>query len=169
MECRIDDNVLRRIAKEFDGWEKFVGSPGLKLSEAQKADVRDCVFLKGHEMGVVKALKFWSDGRPHKTIGDLVNIFMELDELVLAEKLCTTGELPHITLALFVTNPGLLIAKEVHSSLSELDTTDTDSDSSHSEGEVASIPGRSSSKRGLVKEAKGEGEIVNKCMLKHTL
>ena len=147
LECRIDDNVLRRIAKEFDGWEKFVGSPGLNLSEAQKADVRDCVFLKGHEMGVVKALKFWSDGRPHKTIGDLVNIFMELDELVLAEKLCTTGELPHITIAL-VTNPDLPTAKEVHSSLSEVHTTDTESDSSHSEG---------------------EGEIVNKCMLKHTL
>lgn len=102
LECRIDDNVLRRIAKEFDGWEKFVGSPGLKLSEAQKADVRDCVFLKGHEMGVVKALKFWSDEHPHKTIGDLVNVFMELDELVLAEKLCTTGELPHITLTLLL-------------------------------------------------------------------
>ncbi len=102
LECRIDDNVLRIIAKEFDGWEKCVGSPGLNLSEAQRADVRDCVFLKGHEMGVVKALKFWSDGHPHKTIGDLVNIFMELDELVLAEKLCTTGELPHITLALLL-------------------------------------------------------------------
>ncbi len=95
LDCKIDDNVLRIAAKYFDSWEKFVESPGLNLSEAQKADVGNCVFLKGHEIGVFKALKFWSYEQPHKTIGDLVNVFMELDELVLAEKLCKIGELPH--------------------------------------------------------------------------
>ena len=92
LDGTVEEGHLLKLAGLFGGWEKYVGVPGLGLNEAQKADVRDAVFLGGHEKGMIKALTFWLEINPYFNYRSLIEILLVLKERLLAVNVCNTGE-----------------------------------------------------------------------------
>ena len=92
LDGTVEEGHLLKLAGLFGGWEKYVGVPGLGLNEAQKADVRDTVFLGGHEKGMIKALTFWLKRNPYPSYRSLIEILLKLEEGLLAANVCNTGE-----------------------------------------------------------------------------
>ncbi len=88
LDGTVEEGHLLKLAGLFGGWEKYVGVPGLGLNEAQKADVRDAVFLGG----LIKALTFWLKRNPYYNYRSLIEILLELKERLLAVNVCNTGE-----------------------------------------------------------------------------
>ncbi|XP_064396189.1 uncharacterized protein LOC135343148 [Halichondria panicea] len=86
LDGTVEEGHLLKLAGLFGGWEKYVGVPGLGLNEAQKADVRDAVFLGG----LIKALTFWLKRNPYYNYRSLIEILLELKERLLAVNVCNT-------------------------------------------------------------------------------
>lgn len=88
LDGKMDEQHLVMLAGLFGDCERFVGIPGLGLNEAQKADVKDTAFLRGHEMGMRKALTLWMKRESCANYRSLIGILLELQEGVVAERVC---------------------------------------------------------------------------------
>ncbi len=90
---KVEQQDLQNLAKLFGGWEMYVNTPGLGLTEGQIAEVRDYAFRSGNIMAVSKALSYWLNINPYHTYRLLIETLIELQQGVLADKVAKSGKL----------------------------------------------------------------------------
>ena len=87
-KCNLTDEQLKReirhdellnIAELFDGWSKYVDTPGLGLTRGEQAQIRDNPSLDTNAMRMKEALRIWKSKNPFAaTFLSLLNILLEL-------------------------------------------------------------------------------------------
>ncbi len=96
LDCRIKEDELWELAGLLGNNELYVGVSGFNLNEADKADLKDCASVNGHQHAMTMALEKWINASYKKgqeiTYRVLVEILIELSKGTVAETVCRTGE-----------------------------------------------------------------------------
>lgn len=103
-ECNLTDMLLKRvitdcelyhIADLFGCWSEYVDSPGLELTQGEKAQIRNDTTLTSNVLRMKEALKIWKWRNPlTATFLNLLNVLLALKTqgevaLNLCKHLCT--------------------------------------------------------------------------------
>ncbi len=94
LDARIMEDMLFKLAGVLGNHELYVGVPGFKLNDADKADLTDKALKNGNQFAMVAAFKKWFNVSPSVvTYRSLVDILIELCRRSVAESVCEIGEL----------------------------------------------------------------------------
>ncbi len=91
-----DEDKLWTIAGFLDSYDFYVGRPGFDLKKIDIADLRDCAWKRNNQYAMKMAFNKWVNGTHADkpiTYRSLVDILIELDQRIDAEKVCRTCEL----------------------------------------------------------------------------
>ena len=88
----IEERHTWQLAADFSDCDNYLGHPGLGLTESEKVDVRKIAYSIGNQKGMQLALNIWIRKHPYRTYRSLVEIFLELQEGPLADKVCRIGK-----------------------------------------------------------------------------
>ena len=88
----VEERHTRELAAEFSDCDNYLGVPGLELTESEKVDVRKIASSNGNQRGMQLALNIWMKKHPYRTYRSLVEMFLELHEGHLADKVCRIGK-----------------------------------------------------------------------------
>ena len=82
---RVEKSDIKNLASFFGDVELYL--PGLRLCEADDADVRTAVHLHGNQTGMNKALTIWINSYK-ATFKDLISIALDVRKAIVAKKIC---------------------------------------------------------------------------------
>ncbi len=82
---RVEKSDIKNLASFFGDVELYL--PGLRLCEADDADVRTAVHLHGNQTGMNKALTIWINSYK-ATFKDLISIALDVRKAIVAERIC---------------------------------------------------------------------------------